>query len=333
MDERWKLGGIAAVVALVAIACNVPYDYDNDGKADVAYVTSTGDWYRIGDPTPFFQPGAAGQIVPGDYDGNHTWEPGIVASDNATWITGGSRGTFTYAAPPNPEGGPHFWQPNVVAVPADYDGDGKTDAAWYRESDATWWIEGHDGPIQFGTPATDTPGDYGFDTPVPADYDGVGHAELATYSPRDGTFKIMGHTDPIPVGPPDAMAAPADYDGDGKVDPAVLAVATGPPSNPGIVPNTDWLFVGTQPPTAVPAPSPDLLAPMPANYDGAKGDELATYDFGSSRQITVPGQATFTIGTVDSGTVPAYKSSALEPVLRTVCAQRQDYFPEMTQCS
>jgi hypothetical protein len=328
---RWRLGGIAAVVALVAAACNVPYDYDNDGKADVAYaVPSTGDWYHFGDPTPFFQPGGWRWMAPGDYDGNHTWEPGVVASDDATWITGGGRGTFTFAAPPNPEGGLHYWQPNVVPVPADYDGDGKTDAAWYRESDATWWIDGHDGPVQFGTPSTDTPGDFGFDTPVPGDYDGVGHAELATYSLRDGTFKIMGHANPIPVGPPDAMPAPADYDGDGKVDPAVLTQWTGPPSNPTSVRGSAWLFVANQAPVAVPDPQNSMLLAMPANYDGQPGDELATTD--GATEVTVPGEGTLTIpGGASTNAFPAFSAWMFSPALRQICANYDAYFPTLPQ--
>jgi hypothetical protein len=147
--RAWKIGPVVVLVALIAAACYVPYDYDNDGKADVVWALQNGDWYRNGSTAPVFSPGVDGTAptyseapnlpVPGDYDGNHIWEPAVVVVATGTWITGGGRGTFSFPPPPNTtevrvSNAP---PPLVIPVPADYDGDGKTDAAWYRESDAT----------------------------------------------------------------------------------------------------------------------------------------------------------------------------------------------------
>jgi hypothetical protein len=63
-----------------------------------------------------------------------------------------------------------------------------TKAAGYRDSDATWYIEGRS-PISFGVADS---GGYGHDIPVPADYDGDGDAEPSMWDyqrPAIGTSR------------------------------------------------------------------------------------------------------------------------------------------------
>lgn len=101
-------------------------------------------------------------------------------------------------------------------VPADYDGDGIADAAYFDAATATWIIEqSRDGlcVAEHG----DAKG-----LPVPADYDGDGRADKATYSAAAKTplwrIDSAAFPEPIAIGAKDAQPIAADLDGDGAAD-------------------------------------------------------------------------------------------------------------------
>ena len=124
----------------------VPGDYDGDGRDDVAYWNpSTGNWYVIPTSTGigqfWLQWGASGDIpVPGDYDGDGKTDPAVFrpASGTAagTWfVRRSSEAGYGYEPA-------LVWSPSsgVTRLPRDYDGDGRTDKAYFNPSDNSWHV-------------------------------------------------------------------------------------------------------------------------------------------------------------------------------------------------
>jgi hypothetical protein len=278
--RRWRnvaLAGLAVGTALLCAACWFPYDIDGDGRADLVYVNSVTDqWYRYGSPDVIRTGG--GVPAMGNYDGQGSWELAEANRTTGMWTTAGGRGDFSFPAPPAVSA-PQTLSGGVPApmpVPARYDGNDTTEAAWYRPADAMWFIEGRP-PIQFGSPVPAS-GPPEFDIPVPGDYNGDGVDELAVYHPSDSTFHIMGDPDPIPVGHVGDVPAPADFDGNGTTDPATFAVNY--PDGSGT-----WHIAGqadvAYPSATAPFEDDATVIPAPANYDGQGGADPAvmTLDF------------------------------------------------------
>ncbi|MDX6692453.1 MAG: hypothetical protein QOF02_56 [Blastocatellia bacterium] len=163
----------------------VPGDYDGDGKTDVAvWRPSSGNWHIIGSLTGVQtrQWGNSTDLpVPNfDSDGDAKADQVVVrvSNGNAVWYIRPSNGVA----------------PNTVTVawgisgdrlvPADYDGDGKTDIAVFRPNDTNWYIRNSTGTVTVrnwgGTE----------DIPVPGDYDGDNRYDVAVWR-TDGNWYIL----------------------------------------------------------------------------------------------------------------------------------------------
>jgi hypothetical protein len=191
------------------------------------------------------------------------------AADPAVWR--GSEGGAWYIYG---RWGPQWGAPGDIPVPADYDGDGQTDAAIWRPGTGEWWVQlsasgGIPQVTQWGSST---------DIPLPGDYDGDGDTDFAYYRPSQNAVLVQNDScgDPLTInlsawaiGPGTPVVG--DVDGDGRDDPGTYNAATGYMT----------MLVDFTTPFQSPWPKGKALAPnaVPAiaDYDADGADDLATY--------------------------------------------------------
>jgi hypothetical protein len=247
-------------------------DYTDDGKTD-SVVLSNG-FSNTNTPPKLFQEisvsvqknvcNPVGQPRYVDFDGSGTTDYSFWTPDTGWW-------GYLASTQSGTTGAGHFFpfgsgSAGDIPTPGDFDGDGTTDYAVYRNSNGFWWIsrssDGQAAAVQFGLPG---------DKPVVGDYDGDSISDVAVWRPSDGNWYIlfMG-TQSYTIahwGTDGDKPVPEDYDGDGKTDLAVFRPSTG-----------TWYYLK----------SSDLNLgtvqfglgtdrPIPADYDGDGKADIAVY--------------------------------------------------------
>jgi hypothetical protein len=213
----------------------VPADYDGDGKIDRAYFTPIGGTWHVHrsstdtDATPVQFGEAKDRVQPGDFDGDGKADYALYRPSDHTWwvalASGGSFPALGYGEPTDLQltaGPPITPRRSFAQTALDFDGDRRSDIAFFRPADGKWYVTPSSG-------ASWTPPVFGAvgDIAVPGDYDGDGLTDTAYFHPGDATWHVQPSTGGMPVvtqygNNSTDMPVPADYDGDGKIDLAVF---------------------------------------------------------------------------------------------------------------
>jgi hypothetical protein len=145
---------------------------------------------------------------------------------------------------------------NRAAV-ADFNGDGLTDIAVFRESSGMWFDRSTMQAVALGQVG---------DIPVPGDFNGDGRSDFAVYRPADGTWHDDSTGQTIQYGAANGadLPVPGDYNGDGRTDIAIYR-----PSN------ATWYDRDTG--TAIVYGAPNLDLPVPGDYNGDGRTDIAVY--------------------------------------------------------
>lgn len=262
-----QVSGVSAERATWRVGDNVgvpiPGDYNGDGVIDLATFTpglhvsryaSKENWQiflsesRDLTDRQLIEPGAryqnyhwgvgAARAVPADYDGDGATDIAILQPETFVWHIAYSGAGFNAAKASLVTKGfgdrIQFGKPGDIPIPADYDGDGRTDLGVYREPSETeksgLW------KVLIRSSSKNVEKEYRFgragDIPISADFDCDGRSDLMMYRPANKTWYLYqddNTSKPFAVwGLEGAEPLAADYDGDGCADMAFFRAVGNP---------------------------------------------------------------------------------------------------------
>lgn len=252
---------------LTITSLSVQADFDADERTDLGvFRPSEGSWYikrnNLYGFDKFSGYQAGDWLAPGDYNGD-------TQSDVMVWRaepSAGAQGYFCRDLGISPNCKP--WGVfGDIPVGGDYDSDGKTDFAVYRNG--VWHVLQSSSnsyrSITFGLPT---------DKPVPGDYDHDGQTDAAVFRPSNGTWYVLLSSNNAVLAQPFGLSTdklvPGDYDGDGKTDFAVFRPDNG-----------TWYLLQSSAGFRAEAFGLSTDRPVPGDYDGDGRADIGVFRNGT----------------------------------------------------
>jgi hypothetical protein len=212
----------------------VPADVDGDGAADLIVYRRTpngiGTWYVLRSSSAFTQY----QTLVGGFDDTTTVAADVDGDTRMDFVAYPYNTTWYSSSDYSVVNDPRFFSGDARPVLGDFNGDGKSDYAYWHPPTGDWVIRVSDhfaasplpGRVQWGLPG---------DISVPADFDGDGTTDLSVWRPSNGTWYIRVSSENFSVatartiqwGLPGDVPIPGDFDGDRRADLAVWRPSNG----------------------------------------------------------------------------------------------------------
>jgi len=218
-------------------------------------VSKIGEVVNSVDANPNILSSPAG-TVDFDFDGDGKADVGRWnAAAHEYKIRGSNGGTLAYYS---------VGDSTSILAPADFDGDGITDAAVFKAG--TWTIRNS----STGLPSTISSFGQAGDIPFPGNYTSGSGIDAAVFRPSNNTWYVRessnGTITSTAFGSSGDKPAPGDYDGDGVMDPAVFRPSTG-----------QWHISGSTAGYSVLQWGVSSDMPVPSDYDGDGKTDCAVY--------------------------------------------------------
>jgi hypothetical protein len=282
-------------------------DFNNDGKADVAYTTATGVGIALGNgngtlanPNNYAVTSFPGAVIAADFNGDGKLDLAVTAADGARILLGLGNGTFQVTSQLFATGS--F---SLGLVAGDFNNDGIVDIAVANDLSNNVSILIGKGDGTFQTAVNYATGD-GPGAVVIADFNNDGKGDLAVVNTNASTVSILlgngngtflPRTD-VAVGNTPVDIALADLNGDGKVD---LVTADGADSTISVLRSSgDGKFTRTF--YAVPNKPASVIA---SDFNGDGNLDVAAANYFGNSVVVLNGNGT---GGLNSNSPASYAS-------------------------
>lgn len=273
----WTMRISFGLLAFLAVGCSASIAYAAQNSKPVLSIFRSNVGFLHSNKaearSDAFDASPSAALVPADYDGDGKTDLGIWNSATGKWQIERSSDNTKLVINWGKRQASRTAGNQDIAVPADFDGDGKADIAFWRPVTGEWHILNSSKNFDRKSVTVSRWGVSG-DIPVQADYDGDSKSDLAVFRPSENRWYLLSsktgetRTENFGIAGTDLLV-PTDYTGDGKADITVYRRGT-------------WFVLNSE--TGETEPFEFGFAdarPVPGDYDNDGQTDFAVYRAGT----------------------------------------------------